>query len=150
MKFRIFFIILISLPVVFSLRTQANSACLDSRDSLSSNIDLGFHTKYYIVGRLKTTEIFTGIPFKVAVKSVAPEFIDKEIRFKILDPYKYSMGFILNGEEKTIIGSFGKSLKVPAIEAMVSKTDIINKSEKPKELCATLKNIDYVFKIGKR
>ena len=54
---------------------------------------LKFDVSYYIVGRLKTTEVYEGVPFEISVKMLNQNLYEKEIKFKIIDEFKYELSY---------------------------------------------------------
>ena len=63
---------------------------------------------YYLVGRVRTTEQFSGTPFNVIVKNIKPALIESTISFKIIDFQHYEMKYLLNGTESKNSGKFNE------------------------------------------
>ena len=53
---------------------------------------------YYIIGRVKTTEHFSGNPFEIKINNINPGWYEAMVDFKILDYDYYEMS-LLNGDE---------------------------------------------------
>ncbi len=63
---------------------------------------------YYIVGKVRTTELFDGMPFHVRILSVNPAFYEKRINFAVLDRYKYSLSYEQDNLTVTKEGYFNR------------------------------------------
>ncbi|MCX8081215.1 MAG: polysaccharide biosynthesis tyrosine autokinase [Bacteroidia bacterium] len=65
---------------------------------------------YYIVGKVRTTEQFSGMPFSVEVKSIDPSFYEKTFDLRILNQLTYEIKYELNNKKITLKGYFGKPI----------------------------------------
>ena len=65
---------------------------------------------YYIVGRVRTTEQFIGMPFMVRVNSVNSNMHETSIKFKILDYNQFELIYIKDDVEIIKKGFFDKEL----------------------------------------
>jgi uncharacterized protein involved in exopolysaccharide biosynthesis len=65
---------------------------------------------YYLVGRVRTTEQFNGIPFTISVNSINPRLNEKIMNFKIIDYNNYELSYTLNGTEFKKNGKIGEAL----------------------------------------
>ena len=63
---------------------------------------------YYLVGRVRTTEQFSGTPFNVNVNAINPNLNESKISFKIKNYDEYEIKYLSNGLEVTKQGLFGK------------------------------------------
>ena len=63
---------------------------------------------YYIVGRVRTTEQFSGSPFNVSVKSINNKLYEQPIGFRILNYEEYELTYNIGGAEIVKVGKFGK------------------------------------------
>ncbi|HEU4719538.1 MAG TPA: polysaccharide biosynthesis tyrosine autokinase [Bacteroidia bacterium] len=101
---------------------------LQSHDLVDQVLDrLDFDVSYYLVGRLRTTEVYAGVPFSVKISSLNPELYEQQIRFRILTPEQYEMTFQVGGQSKTVKGFFDKELLNPYMKLMVSqKRNVLN------------------------
>lgn len=63
---------------------------------------------YYIVGKVRTTELFDGMPFHVRILSVNPAFYEKRINFAVLDRSRYSLSYEQDNLTVTKEGYFNR------------------------------------------
>ncbi len=65
---------------------------------------------YFIVGKVRTTEQFSGMPFEIKVNNINPAFYEMPIQFKILNYTSFEM--TIHKDNQTIIkkGQFDKEL----------------------------------------
>ncbi len=63
---------------------------------------------YFIVGKVRTTEQFGGMPFFVDVNSLHPSLYETYFDFKIIDNDNYELTYIKNDEPLTIKGKFNQ------------------------------------------
>lgn len=96
---------------------------------------------YFIVGRIKTTEVYQGMPFLVEVFNVNPQYYEQFIGFQILSPEKFQIRFSKNGEEIVKEGYFNKEFIDADFKLKISNISI------NKERLVSLKKIDYNFQI---
>lgn len=65
---------------------------------------------YYIVGRVRTTEQFSGSPFRVSINSINPKLFEQPFSFKILNFNEYELRYISNNNELVKVGKFNEAL----------------------------------------
>lgn len=104
---------------------------------------LNLDVSYYIIGRLKTTEVYESMPFNVNVTLLNNNLYEKPINFKIIDENKYQLVYEKSDQEFVDkIFSFGE---------VIHDTDFIIKVDKSpgisSESVLSLKEIDYFFKV---
>ncbi|MBN8704123.1 MAG: polysaccharide biosynthesis tyrosine autokinase [Bacteroidetes bacterium] len=87
---------------------------------------LNLDVSYFIVGRLKTTEMFESTPFYVKVFSINPSLYEEFLKFRIINPEKYEISYLRDGLEQTKVGYFGKEFIDPDFKFLVTKTGTIN------------------------
>ncbi len=84
---------------------------LMSYDLISATIErLNFDVSYFIVGRVRTEEVFLGVPFTTIVGEISPSFYEQKMGFKVLDETSYSLKYVKNEKEIVANGEFGKDL----------------------------------------
>lgn len=84
---------------------------IKSYDLMKETIDKlkdRLQVSYFIIGRVRTTEQFSGNPFKINVKNINPRLNEMLINFRILDYDKFQLKYNLNGEDKLKVGKFGE------------------------------------------
>jgi len=64
---------------------------------------------YYLVGRVRTTEQFTGVPFEVKVNSMNPALKESALEIEIVNYDEYRMKYLKNGLEEIKTGRFNES-----------------------------------------
>jgi capsular exopolysaccharide synthesis family protein len=65
---------------------------------------------YFIVGKVRTTEQFVGMPFSVEIISLNPSFYERTFDFHVINSNEYQIDFELDGRKETKRGRFGKDL----------------------------------------
>lgn len=93
---------------------------------------------YYIVGKVRTTEQFNGMPFEIKVNNINPSFYEIPIRFKILNYATYQLEIESNGNKIIKTGTFEKELIDVDLNILVSRTSILSMQTAP-----SLARIDY-------
>ena len=63
---------------------------------------------YYLIGRVRTTEQFSGVPFNIKVNVVNPNLFETKINFKIIDYNQFQLTYFLNGHDVVKTGKFGE------------------------------------------
>ena len=96
---------------------------------------------YYIVGRIRTTEQFSGMPFEVSFTSVNPKLYNNPIGLKILDKDNIELFFKNNGEDRIIKGVFGKEIIDLGFNLKIERTGF------NKNYFKNFENIHYEFII---
>jgi len=116
---------------------------IKSYDLIKKVVDkLNIGVSFYIRGRLRTTEVYSGVPFSVTVFSINPMFYEKEIDFKILDLYHYQISYSEGKNKFTQSGTFGSDFVNTDMRINVTTSKGINQN-----YVNTLKDIDYQFII---
>jgi capsular exopolysaccharide synthesis family protein len=65
---------------------------------------------YFLVGKVRTTEQFVGMPFSVVVNTLHPDLYETPIDFRIVDYNKYELEYTKNGTISVKNGLFEKDL----------------------------------------
>jgi tyrosine-protein kinase Etk/Wzc len=116
---------------------------LTSNDLIGEALNkLKFDVSYFIVGRLKTTEVYNGMPFDITVKMLNQGLYEKEIKFKILNVKQFELSYIKENETVTKKLEFNKEVIDNDFYLVVKKNDILNE-----KTIKSLKEIDYLIKI---
>jgi len=115
---------------------------IKSYDMIENAVNrLKIDVSYYIVGRIKTTEVYNANPYEVIVSAINPAWYEKEISFKIIDENTYQLKLKNNAEEIIKKGFFNKELIDSDMKIM-----IINKTIR-KENAASLSLNNYEIVI---
>lgn len=78
---------------------------------------------YFIVGKVRTTEQFGGMPFEVEVNNINSDFYEKTFDFKILDENTYEVSYKKDSEINVKTGSFGTELLDLGYSFLIKKSD---------------------------
>ncbi len=65
---------------------------------------------YFIVGKVRTTEQFGGMPFEVRVNNINSSFYEMPFDFKFLSDRSFELSYLQNNERIVKKGDFGKAL----------------------------------------
>ncbi len=85
---------------------------LTSYDLILETIErLDFDVSYFIVGRVRTDELFQGLPFDVTVGEMDREFYEQKMSFKIVNDKEYTLKYVKGGQDVEVKGVFGKDFK---------------------------------------
>jgi capsular exopolysaccharide synthesis family protein len=118
--------------------------------SSSSLIDLVLHSipldvSYYIVGRLKVTEVYKHLPFKVVTNDKTPSFSGVDFNLSIIDTSKFVLIYEVNGVTTSKDYKFGELILDNGLYLKVIKEPNLNRLS-----IGSLSKIDYLFLIYKR
>ncbi len=97
---------------------------------------------YFIVGKVRRTEQFKGMPFKIQISSINSSFYERIIDFKIIDYDSYEVLYIENGVEIIKTGKFGAELIDVDFNLTISREGNFTR-----ETLESLKSIFYQFSI---
>jgi capsular exopolysaccharide synthesis family protein len=131
----------------YGLETYVNNSnemsVIKSYDLLKKVVDkLNINVSYFISGRLRTTEIYTGVPFKITVFYINPAYYEKVINFKITDMNHYRISYPDGNVLYSQNGTFGEDLVNTNMKINISLGKDINQG-----YIDALKKIDYEFKV---
>jgi capsular exopolysaccharide synthesis family protein len=99
---------------------------IQSHDLVEKALDkLNFDVSYYLVGRLKTTEVYSGIPFTVTVSTLNPDLYEQEIKFKELDNKRYELDYVIGGQSHSSTGVYGEELLDQYMSLKVVKRNVV-------------------------
>jgi capsular exopolysaccharide synthesis family protein len=101
-----------------------------------------FNVSYFLVGRIKTMEVFDGMPFRVKVLNINPGLYEQQMKFKITDKDHFRITYLKAGKEENRIGSFDKEFTEADFRLLVTRVNNFNNS--PVE---TLKGMNYLMQI---
>ncbi len=100
---------------------------------------------YFIVGKVRTTEQFGAMPFKVIVHSINPDFYERVLDFKILDKNKYEISYTNNSKTEVLAGEFDKELLDLNLRITIKNSGNLNETT-----LGSLKDIFYQFSVHSR
>jgi capsular exopolysaccharide synthesis family protein len=97
---------------------------------------------YFIVGKVRTTEQFSGMPFKIEVSSINPGYYEQIFDFRIIDFNNFEISYDQNGSRQIKKGQFNKELLDIDLPIRIKRVE--NFSERTAE---SFKEIFYQFSI---
>lgn len=97
---------------------------------------------YFIVGKVRTTEQFVGMPFNIKVNNIHPSFYEKTFDFRILDYDTYEISYSEGGNQLNKKGEFDKVLVDVDLSIFVSRSGNFSK-----EIHESFKELFYQFSI---
>lgn len=100
---------------------------------------------YFIVGKVRTTEQFIGVPFKINVLSINPALYEKVFDFRIINSSKFIISFENEGAIKNIEGYFNTET-VDTVDVNL-KVRVDWQGEFSEKWASSLKDIFYQFSI---
>ncbi|MBK9283225.1 MAG: polysaccharide biosynthesis tyrosine autokinase [Sphingobacteriaceae bacterium] len=84
---------------------------------------------YFIVGKVRTTEQFNGMPFKVTVKQINPGYYEVPIDIRVVDFDNYQISIGEGSNIKTLSGKFNTDLIDTDLIINVSRIDLFTKNK---------------------
>src|ERR1700739_701918 len=116
---------------------------IQSYDLIKKVIDkLNINVSYYIEGRLRKTEVYSSVPFKVTPYYLNPAFYEKEVNFTILDKYHYRIGYLKGDHQYTQDGNFGDDFINSDMKLHISSTMDLDQTA-----LDDVKLVEYQFKV---
>lgn len=97
---------------------------------------------YFIVGKVRTTEQFSGMPFRIKVNSINPNYYERIFDFKIVDFHNYEISYEENGSKKVKNGHFDKDLIDLDLGIAIERAESFTE-----QTVESLKDIFYQFSI---
>ncbi|HWY38597.1 MAG TPA: hypothetical protein VNY73_08565, partial [Bacteroidia bacterium] len=95
---------------------------------------------YYIVGRVRTSEQFNGMPFSVFINSIHPSFNEQKFSLKVTGEKTFELGYKEGEKEIKKQGVFGKELIDDKYNLLINKT-----SDFGADYVKEVKSIQYEF-----
>lgn len=97
---------------------------------------------YYIVGRVKTTEVYESMPFNFVIKPLYSGLYEQKMKFNILSEKEYQLVYNKDGNEISKIFKFNQEIVDSDFILSVNKNDNINN-----QTILSLKEIDYLVQV---
>lgn len=95
---------------------------IKSQDLIEATLRrLDFDVSYYLVGRLKTEEVFSGVPFSFKPIVLNPALYEQMISFRIISAEEYELEYTFNAQKEKIQGKFNQELSHPNMKILVSR-----------------------------
>ncbi|MBA3705694.1 MAG: hypothetical protein H0W84_07270 [Bacteroidetes bacterium] len=103
---------------------------------------LKIDVSYFIVGRLKTMEVYESMPFIFSVKYLNPGLYEQKMKFKILNEKQCQITYIKEKDEISKVVSFDQETVYSDFIISINKNDNIND-----KTILSLKEIDYLVQV---
>ena len=87
---------------------------------------LDFNISYFIVGRIKTTEVYRDMPFTVKMTRLNSALYYTNFNFKLVSFENYEISYLYNGEFQKLQGEYGIALNTADLYLMVKKGGHVN------------------------
>lgn len=94
---------------------------IQSQDLIERSLDkLDFDVSYFLVGRIRTTEVYSGVPFTVKPYTLNPQLYEQQMKFRIVDKKSYELIYTINDQVVTQVGKFGEEMLNTHIRMLIS------------------------------
>lgn len=97
---------------------------------------------YYIVGKVRTTEQFGGMPFKIIVNNLNPSYYEVPFDFRIIDFENYEISFDQGAGKKILKGKFNSELIDTDLLVRVNRSELFSEAK-----VADFRGMLYQFRI---
>lgn len=114
----------------------------DLADQVVSRLLNRLQVSYFIVGKVRTTEQFSGMPFTVKVESVNETMFEKNIDLDITNYNNFKLRYEENGQTQEVEGEFDKELVHLNFRLLIEREANFTKAS-----AENLKNVFYQFVI---
>ncbi len=84
-------------------------------------LKLDFDVSYFLVGRIRTTEVYSGVPFSIKIFVLNNSLYEQKMKFRIVSKNDYELTFLFDGKETKVDGKFNEELENPQMRILVSK-----------------------------
>jgi capsular exopolysaccharide synthesis family protein len=116
---------------------------LTSNDLIEETLSrLNFEVSYFIVGRLKTTEVYNAMPFDVDIQLQDYSLFERDFGCKILNENEYELSYIKDEKKISRKYPFNKLVHTADFQLTISRTALLNPQTVKK-----LTEIDYNFRV---
>ncbi len=116
---------------------------IQSYDLIKNVVDkLNINVSYFIEGRLRKTEVYLSVPFKITPYYLNPAFYEKYINFLILDKYHFRISYLKGEHEYSQDGNFGDDFINADMKLHVSSSMDLDQNS-----IDDVKLINYEFQI---
>jgi hypothetical protein len=94
------------------------------------------------VGRVRTTEQFTGTPFDVSINNINPKLYELPIDFKVIDYDTYELNYIIGGFNQKKAGKFNQPLVDVDFNFIINRDKSFSRNSEE-----VLSKLDYQIKV---
>ena len=114
----------------------------DLINEVVSQLKSKIEVSYFIVGKVKTTEQFVGMPFSVEVSSIQPSLFETAFLFRIMNEQMFELTYEYEGELKKINGHFNKDIVTTHFVLKIISNNYIQNA-----MQNSIQNMLYQFKV---
>lgn len=88
---------------------------------------LDFEVSYFLVGRVRTTEVYSGVPFSVKLYNLNNQLYEQKMKFHVLSKKQYEITYSIDDKELKVTGNFDEELENPHMHILVTakKTAVV-------------------------
>jgi capsular exopolysaccharide synthesis family protein len=120
---------------------------LQSYDLIESSLDkLNIDVSYFIVGKLKTTEMYNNVPFMVQIKPMRQDLYDVMVDFEFIDIDTYKISYTLGDKDFSFEHRFGQEEVTNHYKIVTHKRDQMFNDA----LLESYKRINYQIKVNSK
>jgi tyrosine-protein kinase Etk/Wzc len=120
---------------------------LQSYDLIESTLDkLNFEVSYFIVGKLKTTEMYNNVPFMVQINPMRQDLYDVMIDFEFIDIDTYKISYTLGDKDFSFKHKFGQEEVTNHYKIVTHKREQMFNDA----LLESYKRINYQIKVNSK
>lgn len=125
---------------------QSQLRVLKSSDLIEDALGkLNLEVSYFIIGRIKVTEVYGSMPFVVVSDNFTENSIGKEFRLNIIDTSFFQLSFDINGSNFSKKYQYGDLILDNGLYITINKNLSLNDQS-----FIFLREINYMFKIQSR
>lgn len=127
--------------------TSSQMRVLKSSDLIEKAIaKMDIDVSYYIIGRVKVSEVYKNMPFKVVSENFGSSAIGKEFRINLINMHKFRLKYF-NEEDEEISKEygFGEIILDNGFYFTINRNQNLNENSVP-----YLSKINYMFRINSR
>jgi tyrosine-protein kinase Etk/Wzc len=127
------------------INTATETIVIQSHDLIRSVVEkLNINVSYFIDGRLRKTEVFGSLPFKVTPYFLNNELYEQEIRLNIIDRYHFRITYTKGDNTMSQDGAFGDDFINTDMKLHIASTGALNMNQSSID---KMKEINYLFRI---
>jgi tyrosine-protein kinase Etk/Wzc len=116
---------------------------IQSYDLIKKVVDkLNINVSYYIEGRLRQTEVYASVPFRITPYYINPGFYEKEIDFSIIDKKHFRISYLKGDQTYSQEGNFGDDFINGDVKLHITKAMDFDPS-----LANEMQAVKYEFRI---
>lgn len=110
---------------VDNLNEKRTLQSYDLASQVVNKLKYRLQISYFIVGKFRNTEQFSGMPFKIKINTINPGFYEQILDFKIIDKDNYEISYEQNGLNQIKKGKFNIELIDTDLNIIVYRDDFV-------------------------